>query len=450
MRSQLQVPGTSWIDTTDPEYPLGSLWQASGVYGNTPQTTNFAMYPVFGSTGYPTCTQLGLSSPDNSWDCLVYVTFNPTQPGLRTGQLVATTANGSVYNFQLTGTGTGGQLAIDGGQQQAVATSAANGLGTLSSIAVTSGGTGYIADPTNNRIVVETPTNQTTVQTVIGPSITVSNMLYGQTTTASSTLSNPMGVAVDAAGNVYIADTGNSRILKYNPVTGTANQLGNYLWIPGATCDGGITPAAANCTYTAYTLAGAGYSSSILNEPGASVTPTTAPPQYKFKNPQGLAVDQWGNVYVADTGNSVIVEIPSDTKLGGATQLFQYPGAPTFTTPVAVAIGPVMVPTTGQIWPGYIFVADSGNPAGEIVRIPPGGGDLQPTTTTPGGGNTSALSVLTNPSALWRPGHHQPRTGLRWTRPGTSMSRTAQATRSGRRPLWSTKPSFLSSSALLG
>ncbi len=382
------------IDTTDPEYPLGSLWQASGVYGNTPQTTNFAMYPVFGSTGYPTCTQLGLSSPDNSWDCLVYVTFNPTQPGLRTGQLVATTANGSVYNFQLTGTGTGGQLAIDGGQQQAVATSAANGLGTLSSIAVTSGGTGYIADPTNNRIVVETPTNQTTVQTVIGPSITVSNMLYGQTTTASSTLSNPMGVAVDAAGNVYIADTGNSRILKYNPVTGTANQLGNYLWIPGATCDGGITPAAANCTYTAYTLAGAGYSSSILNEPGASVTPTTAPPQYKFKNPQGLAVDQWGNVYVADTGNSVIVEIPSDTKLGGATQLFQYPGAPTFTTPVAVAIGPV-VPTTGQIWPGYIFVADSGNPAGEIVRIPPGGGDLQPTTTTPGGGSTSALSVLT-------------------------------------------------------
>ena len=253
-------------------------------------------------------------------------------------------------------------------------------------------GTVYIADPTNNRIVAESASVGGT-QTVIGPSITVSNMLYGQTTTASSTLSNPMGVAVDAAGNVYIADTGNSRVLKYNPVTGTANQLGNYLWIPGATCD---TPGsqAANCTYTAYTLAGAGSSSSILNEPGASVTPTTAPPQYKFKNPQGLAVDQWGNVYVADTGNSVIVQIPSDTKLGGATQLFQYPGAPTFTTPVAVAIGPV-IGSSGQNWPGYIFVADTGNPAGEIVRIPPGGGDLQPTTTTPGGGSTSALSVLT-------------------------------------------------------
>jgi sugar lactone lactonase YvrE len=384
------------IDTTDPEYPLGSLWQTSGVYGYTPQTTNFAMYPVYGSTGYPTCTQLGVSSPDNSWDCLVYVTFNPTQPGLRTGQLVATTANGSVYNFQLTGTGTGGQLAIDGGAQQVLATSAGNGLGTLASIAMTSGGTGYIADPTNNRIVVETPSgtspNQTTIQTAIGPSITVSNTLFGQTTTTKSTLSGPMGVAVDAAGNVYIADTGNSRILEYNPVTGTATQLGNYLWIPGATCDGGTTPAAADCNYTAYTLAGGGFSSSILNEPGASVTPTTAPPQYKFKNPQGLAVDQWGNVYVADTGNSVIVEIPSDTKLGGATQLFQYPGAPTFTTPVAVAIGPMIGPK-GENWPGYIFVADTGNPAGEIVRIPPGGGDLQPTTTTTAG--TSAMSVLT-------------------------------------------------------
>jgi hypothetical protein len=381
------------IDTTDPEYPLGSLWQTGGAEGYTPQTTNFAMYPVYGSTGSPTCTQLGVSSPDNSWDCLVYVTFTPTQPGLRTGQLVVTTANtalnGISYSFQLTGTGTGGQLAIDGGQQQAVTST---GLGATSSVAVTSTGIVYIADPANNRIVVESaPVGGT--QTVIGPSITVSTTLYGQTTTATSTLSGPMGVAVDAANNVYIADTGNSRILKYNPITKTATQLGIYLWIPGATCDGGITPAAANCIYTAYDLTGKGYNSSILNEPGASVTPTTAPPQYQFKNPQGLTVDQWGNVYVADTGNSVIVEIPSDTKLGGAAQLFQYPGAPTFTTPVAVAIGPVIGPL-GQNWPGYLFVADSGNPAGEIVRIPPGGGDLQPATTTTAG--TSALSVLTS------------------------------------------------------
>ena len=241
-----------------------------------------------------------------------------------------------------------------------------------------------------------------------------------------------MGVAVDAANNVYIADTGNSRVLKYNPITKTATQLGNYLWIPGATCDGGITPAAANCTYTAYDLTGKGYSSSILNEPGASVTPTTAPPQYKFKNPQGLAVDQWGNVYVADTGNSVIVEIPSDTKLGGATQLFQYPGAPTFTTPVAVAIGPVIVrpdktgpdtsslPTRG-IRPVRSFAYRRAAATCSRRRPRPRGAPLRCRYLQP------FRSLAARAS--------QPRTGLRWTRPGTSMSRTAQATRSGRPPL---------------
>jgi hypothetical protein len=41
---------------------------------------------------------------------------------------------------------------------------------------------------------------------------------------------------------------------------------------------------------------------------------------------------------------------------------------------------------------GYIYVADTGNPAGEVVRIPPGGGDLQPTSAGAG----SALTVATS------------------------------------------------------
>jgi len=75
------------------------------------------------------------------------------------------------------------------------------------------------------------------------------------------------------------------------------------------------------------------------------------------------------------------VEIPSNSALGGAIPLFQYTGAPTFTTPVAVAVDSK----------GYIYVADQQNPAGEIVRIPPGGGDLQPA-----GNAGSALTVQTS------------------------------------------------------
>jgi sugar lactone lactonase YvrE len=293
----------------------------------------------------------------------------------------------------------GGLLAIDGGQQAVSANAATNGLGTTSSVAVTATGTGYIADPTNNRIVViPSITTVPGTQTVIGPSIAVTNIVYGQTTSTgvAQTLSGPMGVAVDAANNVYISDTGNNRILKYNPLTKTAVVLGSYLWIPGSICDGGIVPAASDCVFQGYSTQAPGSTTivssfgasgvasnvSILNEPGGPVTATTPPPQYKFKAPQGLAVDQWDNVYVADTGNAAIVEIPGDVKLGGATPLFQYAGAPTFTQPVAVAVDSK----------GFIYVADQQNLSGEIVRIPPGGGDLQPASSGP----TSALSVVSS------------------------------------------------------
>jgi serine/threonine-protein kinase len=213
-------------------------------------------------------------------------------------------------------------LAIDGGSQTVFANAATNGLGTTSSVAVTSGGTVYIADATNNRIVVKPASGSPTAITTV-------------TGVTPSTLNGPKGVAVDAANNVYIADTGNNRILKYNPITSTATALGNNLWIPGASYETAMAKEPGSAIgYTATTTSGV----TTYTEPGP--TGTTAPPQYTFKAPQGLAVDQWGNVYVADTGNGVVVEIPSNSNLGGATPLLQYTGAPAFTAPVAIAIGP--------------------------------------------------------------------------------------------------------------
>jgi sugar lactone lactonase YvrE len=421
------------FDTTTQEFPLGSLLvPITGLplgWGESTLTPNFNMYPTQamlqnGQPALPTCTQLGTAENDNSWDCLVNVKFSPTGVGLRTGQLVATTANGSVYNFQLTGYGTGSQLAIDGGSQTVVSTT---GLGAANAVAVTATGALYIADPTNNQIVVKPASgSQSAITTMTGVTPT--------------TLSKPMGVAVDAANNVYISDTGNNRILKYNPITGAATQLGNYLWIPGATCD---TPGAqaSDCVFQGFATqvpspvpnttanpnpivanlgpSGSSVAVSILNEPGASVgltaavsgnpivltsqatytipgtTGTTAPAQYTFKSPQGLAVDTWGNVYVADTGNGVVVLIPSNSNLGGATPLLQYAGAPAFVSPVAIAIGagPGLgnaqspYPSNSIVNNGFIYVADSQSPYNQIVRLPPGGGDLQPAVS----GATSAL-----------------------------------------------------------
>jgi sugar lactone lactonase YvrE len=293
------------INTTTPEFPLGSLINSgSNAYNYSTATQNFAMW-----AGLPTCTQLGLyptATVVQDYDCLVYVTFNPTAPGIRQGQLLATTSNGSVYNFSLSGVGVGGQLAIDGGTPTVVPTT---GLGTTAGIAVAQSGTIYIADPSNNRIVVEPAGG--------GPQTTIGTGLKG-----------PMGVALDSAGNVYISDTGNNRVLTVNAITGAQTVLGNYVWIPG--------------------------------------NAATAPPQYAFKAPQGLAVDAWNNVYVADTGNAAVVEIPSDIKLGGAVPLLAYAGAPKFVNPVAVAVDSK----------GNIYVADTRNATAQVVELPPGGGDL--------------------------------------------------------------------------
>ena len=323
---------------------MGSL-VGGGAYGNSSTTANFQLYtPSTQNVANPasvagTCTALGAYPTPTGvadLDCLVYVTFKPTGPGTRQAQLQVTTANGSIYYFPLSGVGTGGQLAIDGG---APTTVAITGLGssatpTIGGIAVSQTGALYVADPANNRIVV-----------VAAGGGSQSNLAF--TGVAPATLSGPMGVALDAAGNVYVSDTGNNRILKIVPsITGTgpgtATVLGNNVWIAGT--------------------------SGISSSPGATTTTltTTPPPQYTFNAPQGIAVDKWNNVYVADTGNKAVVEITSNIALGGAVPLLNYPGAPQFVHPVGVAVDSL----------GNIYVADTANPSAQIVELPPGGGDL--------------------------------------------------------------------------
>ncbi len=353
--AQCNSPSTSdfCINTTTPEFPMGSLIQSSTEgYAFNGTTANFAMWPPAtppGTVGLPTCTQLGsapIATVVTDYDCLVYVSFNPQAPGARESQLTVTTASGLVYNFPLYGVGIGSQLAVDGG---AAVTVGATGLGTTAGIAISAtssnSGTVYIADPTNNRVVSCTL-----------PLTGVNNTCTAQGTIGTG-LSGPMGVATDVAGNVYISDTGHNRVLKVTPAIGTQaavqTVLGNYVWIPGANCDGGSTTSPCP-------------TGGLSKETGAVVSSTTAPPQYTFSGPQGLAVDVWGNVYVADTGNKVVVEIPSNPQLGGAVPLLSYSGAPQFLNPVGVAVDSV----------GNVYVADTKNPSGQIVKLPPGGGDL--------------------------------------------------------------------------
>ena len=118
-------------------------------------------------------------------------------------------------------------------------------------VAVDASGNLFIADTNNDRIREVSPDGN--IVTIAGDA-----GFSGDGGPASiAQLNQPEGVAVDASGNLYIADTGNNRIRKISP-------------------NGIITTVAGNGT------------DAILNAP------------------TGVAVDASGNLYIADTGNDRI------------------------------------------------------------------------------------------------------------------------------------------------
>ena len=158
-------------------------------------------------------------------------------------------------------------------------------------VAVDSSGTVYVADNSNDTIVVET----------------YSNGIYTQGTLASG-LIGPTAVAVDASGNVYIADGGNNRVLKETLSNGSyiESTIGAALSNPygvAVDADGNVYISDAGTGYgngrlLKETLSGGSYTQNVIAN---------------FVQPFGISVDGSGNVYVADRGaNKVFKETLSD------------------------------------------------------------------------------------------------------------------------------------------
>src|SRR5918995_175669 len=125
---------------------------------------------------------------------------------------------------------------------------------------------------------------------------------------ASSRFDTPSGIAVDAAGSVYVADTGNNAIRRISP-DGVVSTLARDPELNGPV---GVAVDAAGRVIVAdtyndriraiepsgdvLTIAGGG-------KPGAVDGPAA---EARFQTPCGVAVDAAGNVYVADTGNNAV------------------------------------------------------------------------------------------------------------------------------------------------
>jgi len=226
----------------------------------------------------------------------------------------------------------------------------------------------------------------------------------------------PSGAAMDAAGNLYIADYFNNVVRKMTPAGAVSTLAGSGL--PGYT-EGTGTAAAFHFAGVGTSIAGAAvdaagsniYVADTINHAirkitSAGVVTTLAgsgTPGFvngtgnaaSFNNPQGVAVDA-GNVYVADSGNHAIRKIDS----GGAVTTLAGSGTPGFNNATGVAAqfnSPQGVVVDGT---GNVYVGDAGN--GRIRKITPAGA----VTTFAGAGGsgykdaTGAAAIFNSPQSL--------------------------------------------------
>jgi sugar lactone lactonase YvrE len=308
--------------------------------GGTPvtQTVNVltqagtGTFSVSNTTGYtvsaPTCAA-GVNVTGTV--CTATVTFAPTLAGLRESKLVFTDANGSVV-AGLSGIGLAPAASLLPGLMSTIAgtgTAGATGNGgaaasaTLNSpnaTTVDNQGNVYIADTANNEVRKIASGGAITLVAGTGAAGSSGD---GAAATAA-TLNAPAGVALDAAGDLYIADTGNNKIRVVDALSGNISTVAGT-GTAGYTGDQS-TPAAATLngpTQLAWSQTGVLYVADMGNSAIRAIALkesliTTAagsanagfdgdggPGQAaQLQNPRGVAVDNSGNVYIADTGNN--------------------------------------------------------------------------------------------------------------------------------------------------
>ncbi len=219
-----------------------------------------------------------------------------------------------------------------------------------SGIAIDGAGNIYIADTLNHRIRKMTPGGS--IATVAGTG--VAGFSGDANTATNAQLNGPSGVAVDFAGTIYIADTNNNRVRVVTP-------------------DG-----------TIYTLAGNG-NAGFFGDGGMAINGA-------LHAPQGVAVDGQGNFYIADTLDHRVRKVTQNgniitTIAGNGIAGFGGDGGP---GPNASLNNPVSVAVDAG---GNVYIADQEN--GRIRMVAQNG----TISTFAGDGNTLA-SQLYNPSGV--------------------------------------------------
>jgi sugar lactone lactonase YvrE len=290
--------------------------------------------------------------------CGVNVSFSPLAPGARLGAVVLWgTSANALATAFISGVGQLAKLGFIPGS----ATQIGSGLSGPSGVAVDGAGDVYIADTGNNR-VVELPWT--------------GNGYGAQAVVPIAGLMNPMGLSVDNAGNLYIASNGNDKVI-YLPWTpsgfGLQGKVGSGLYGPS-----NVAVGANGTVFITDTL-----DQRIDNIlwTGNGFAQETNVGNY-HKAPIGVAVDAIGNVFFSDPYQNSVSMVPwSGTRF----------------------LDQVTVPVQGTAFPcalavdsnSDIFILDSVN--NDVIMLPWEGTSFGPQMTVASGFNApTGLTIDAN------------------------------------------------------
>jgi hypothetical protein len=261
-------------------------------------------------------------------------------------------------------------------------------------VAVDSAGNLYVADTLNNTIRKMTPAGTNWMVTTIAGQVGVNgiNGMVADGMGTNATFNNPTSIAMDSAGNLYVADTLNNTIRKMTPagtnwvvstLAGSAQQMigsadgtgtnAQFFWPSGVAVDGsGNIYVADTGNNKIRKIRSAGVVSTLAGLPGSQGSVDGTGNNARFSGPSGAAVDSTGNLYVGDVGNNTIREVTSlgevSTMAGQDRSQNLYGGSADgvgseaqFNQPSGVAVD----------INGNVFVADTAN--SEIRMVTQGG-----------------------------------------------------------------------------
>ena len=299
-----------------------------------------------------TCTAAVYASTTS---CTVNVIFTPKAAGLRLGAVVFFSEGGNtgmqLASLPVSGSGTGAQVAYGPSTATAI-DPGVNGASLSDPLGVAVDGLGdlFIADSYPNPRVVKVPAGG-------GAATAISPALDGMGLLSS------WGLAVDGAGDLFIASTwwaGDGyaqewgvQVIEAPAGGGLAKAIRPGLYLP--------TDIAVNGAGDLF-IADSGNSRVVKVQAGGGAATTIAPTVngLGLNTPYGVAVDGAGDLFVVDTGNNRVVEIPAGGE--GAIAIAPTVGGIAFNAPEGIAVDAA----------GDLFIADTNN--NRVVEVPAGGG----------------------------------------------------------------------------